>query len=211
MNSFLAMPRRFFLLACLYLSLGLGSGPIWAAGGLAVQAEGGELRDLSAARLSCPSFAPISATWAAPQAAAEQPAAAQLLYLWSPRMVLSLQHAAEVQAVAQALGLVWRVATDPRVPAAEIAAALAAAPPDAQAALAASEPLCDAQVLAQGQSLRHFPTAWVYIWAAGQGSWQRQPVPIVSAMPPGFWRQAVQERLAAPCAKRANSPKAQKP
>jgi hypothetical protein len=112
-------------------------------------------------------------------------------------MALSVLHAAEVAQVAQSHGLVWVAALDPRVPAGEAAAALAAAPPAVQAALAVHLPLCDASLLAQPQTLRHFPTAWVYGFSPERG-WQVQGRPIVSAMPAEFWQQAIAERLQKP-------------
>jgi len=120
-----------------------------------------------------------------------------LLYLWSPRMVLSAEHAGEVQAVAQALGLAWLPVFDPRLPQAEVNAALASAaiPPLARTALRASWPLCDRALLQAPQTLRHFPTAFVYVQDE-KGAWQRLGLPIVSAMPSVFWREAIEQRLA---------------
>jgi hypothetical protein len=116
-----------------------------------------------------------------------------LLYLWSPRMVLSVQHAAQVRQIAADAGWRWQAVRDPRVPADEGAAALKAAAPAAQAALQGSPALCDAALLAQGQSLRHFPTAWLWRFDA-QTAWQQQGRPIVGVMPPAFWQQALAER-----------------
>ena len=150
-----------------------------------------ELRpDLQAAQLSCPQWQAVSVPHLSELASHQR-----LLYLWSPRMVLSVLHAHEVKQVAQDLGLQWQAASDPRVPAPELATAWAAMPAGVQTALAGSQPLCDAVLLAQGQSLRHLPTAWVLRWDAAGQRWQPQGLPIVSAMPPVFWRQAVHERL----------------
>lgn len=147
--------------------------------------------DFSAAQVSCTHFHALDMTGSA---AAKKEDQGRLLYLWSPRMALSVLHAAQVQQVARRHGLVWLAAVDPRVPADEWQAALAAAPVAAQAVLRASQPLCDASLLAQPQTLRHFPTAWVYGFSPKRG-WQVQGRPIVSAMPPAFWHEAVAERL----------------
>jgi hypothetical protein len=146
--------------------------------------------DLTAAQSNCDSWRNAATAW--PVAKSGQKA---VLYLWSPRMVLSVQHAAQVQAVAQSLGLRWQPMYDPRVPATEIQAALQADAVSVQTrqTLAASTPLCDADLLAQEQTLRHFPTAWVYRLDAQLG-WQQMGLPIVSAMPAAFWRLALAER-----------------
>ena len=147
--------------------------------------------DFSAVQISCTHFHALDITW---PAAVKKKGQGRLLYLWSPRMVLSVLHAAAVQQVARQQGLVWVAAADPRVPVDEWQAALAAAPAAAQMALRDSQPLCDVRLLAQAQTLRHFPTAWVYTFSPEAG-WQVQGTPIVSAMPPAFWQEAVAERL----------------
>ena len=149
--------------------------------------------DLRAAQASCPQWQALASDWPTPAAGQR----GVLLYLWSPRMALSVLHAAEVAQVAQRHGLVWVVALDPRLPAGEAAAAFAAASSSVQAALQSSLPLCDASLLAQGQTLRHFPTAWVYGFSPARG-WQVQGRPIVSAMPAEFWQLAIAERLQNP-------------
>jgi hypothetical protein len=146
--------------------------------------------DLRGAQASCSHWQAAASDWPAPAAGQR----GVLLYLWSPRMVLSVQHAAQVRQIAVAAGLRWQAARDPRVPADEGAAALASASAVVQAALQGSPPLCDAALLAQGQSLRHFPTAWLWRLDA-QTAWQQQGRPIVGAMPPAFWQQALAERL----------------
>jgi hypothetical protein len=123
-----------------------------------------------------------------------------LVYVWSPRMVLSAQQAAEVQQQATAAGLRWQPVHDAQVPADERLAALAKlahAYPASSRALQNSQPLCDAQLIAR-DALRHFPTA--FVWRdAPQGEalptrgWAGTP--IVGAMPAPFWAGALRERL----------------
>lgn len=175
--------------AAIWLGLALWGVPSWADAVFDDAPQALPL-DLAAAQASCPQWQAVTAHWPVPTAGQGR----VLLYLWSPRMVLSVQQAAQVQQVAAVQGLRWQAALDPRVPAEEAAAALAAASPAAQAALGTSPPLCDAALLVQGQSLRHFPTAWVWRFTA-QAGWQVQGQPIVSAMPPAFWQQALAERL----------------
>ena len=119
-----------------------------------------------------------------------------LLYVWSPRMVFSAIHAHEVQQEAQALGLRFVPVHDGRLPPEEVAQALAVLPQKLPAGSAAPKPhplqssqaLC-APSLVERDAYRHFPTAWV----VQQGSFH--PVPLVSAMPPQFWRLGLQQRL----------------
>lgn len=137
---------------------------------------------------------------------AKQHAGKALLYVWSPRMVFSAVHAHEVQQEAQALGLRFVPVHDGRLPAEEVAQALAVLPQKLQKQqnlvpgsaalqshlrphpLQASVPLC-APSLVERDAYRHFPTAWV----VQHGSFH--PVPLVSAMPPRFWRMGLLERL----------------
>jgi hypothetical protein len=121
-----------------------------------------------------------------------------LLYVWSPRMVLSAQHAASVQQQARAQSLRFVAMYDPRVPAEEVDAALRSmvrsgvtALINSAAVLQKSEPLC-ANTLLERDALRHFPTAFVLL---SDGP-HRQP--IVGAMPPEAWAQSLQQRLAQP-------------
>ena len=125
----------------------------------------------------------------------EKPLSA-LLYVWSPRMVFSAVHAHEVQREAQALGLRFVAVHDGRLDPAEVKQALAVLPqrlpagsvvPDPHP-LQGSVPLC-APSLVERDAYRHFPTAWV----VQQGSFH--PVPLVSAMPPRFWKMGLQQRL----------------
>ena len=120
-----------------------------------------------------------------------------LLYVWSPRMVLSLLHAHEVQAVARSMDMHFIPVHDGRVPETEIREALAALPPDLAAQqlqspvayrMQASRPLCAPSLIGQ-DAYRHFPTAWV-VWAG-----RVHPLPLVSAMPPAYWRMGMEQRL----------------
>jgi hypothetical protein len=125
-----------------------------------------------------------------------------LVYVWSPRMVLSAQHAADAQQQAALAGLRWVAVHDPRVPADERWAALAqlARTHSASAqALDASLPLCDAQLMAR-DALRHFPSAFIWRGAAVDGNAASATqgwvgAPIVGAMPAVFWAMALRERL----------------
>ncbi len=117
-----------------------------------------------------------------------------LLYVWSPRMVLSAIHAHEVQAEAQRLGLTLVAVHDGRLPTSELQQALHVLQqrqPAAYATLAQSRALCTPSLI-QADAYRHFPTAWV-VRGGGYHS-----VPLVAAMPPAYWRQGLQLRLAAP-------------
>lgn len=114
-----------------------------------------------------------------------------LLYVWSPRMVLSAVHADQVQTVARQEGLRMVPVHDHRVPAEEVSQALQrlrqqnAAAADA---LAGSVPLCN-EDLVQQDAYRHFPTAWV----VRKGS--AHPRPLVAAMPMPYWRQGIRLRM----------------
>jgi hypothetical protein len=123
-----------------------------------------------------------------------------LVYVWSPRMVLSAQHAAQVQQQATDAGLLWQPVHEAQLPTDERLAALAKlahAYPASSQALQNSLPLCDAQLIAR-DALRHFPTAFVWRDAPrGEGlpapGWAGNP--IVGAMPVPFWASALRERL----------------
>ena len=120
--------------------------------------------------------------------AADGEARPVLLYVWSPRMVLSAQHAAEVRQVAVDLGVDWLPVHDGRVPAGEIREAVQTLDVADRQALAQSQPLC-ARELIDADAWRHFPTAWL----VQQGRADTRP--LVSAMPPVYWRLGLQERL----------------
>ncbi len=121
-----------------------------------------------------------------------------LLYVWSPRMGLSAQHAASVQQQARVQGLRFVAVHDARVPADEVDAALRSmarsgvtALIHSASSLQQSEALC-ANALLERDALRHFPTAFVLL----PTGLHRQP--IVGAMPPDAWGQSLQQRLALP-------------
>jgi hypothetical protein len=141
-----------------------------------------------------------------------------LLYVWSPHMVLSAQHAASAQRQAQLLGLRFVPLHDAGVPLAEVQAAgqrlrglgLNAAnspgtagsphgsrvakpgeePPYTRSAnaLATSLPLCAASLL-ERDALRHFPTAFV-VQPSGVHRY-----PIIGAMPELAWASSIAQRL----------------
>jgi hypothetical protein len=119
-----------------------------------------------------------------------------LLYVWSPRMVLSAHHAASVQQQATLQGLRFVPLVDAQVPAHEVWVALrtmaASGTPAQQSSafiLKQSQPLCS-DTLLQRDALRHFPTAFVL-----QPSGLHR-LPIVGAMPPSAWAHSLQQRLA---------------
>lgn len=124
-----------------------------------------------------------------------------LLYVWSPRMAMSAQHAATVQAQAQARGLGFVALHDAQVGDAERDAALArlgqmglnnvaAAAEQASAQiLQRSLPLC-APALLERDGQRHFPTAWVL---SHRGL---HPRPMVGAMPAQAWALSLAQRTA---------------
>jgi hypothetical protein len=119
-----------------------------------------------------------------------------LVYVWSPRMVLSAQHAATVRKEAAKSGLSFVPVHDPRVPLAEVQAALQAlsTAPESETrqsaeALGSTQPLCSPR-LQQLEALRHFPSAFVI---DGQGS--LPPLPLVGAMPAAAWSKGLSLRL----------------
>ena len=148
---------------------------------------------------------PISATacfddekWAALQVNSSP----SLLYVWSPRMVLSAHNAVTAQTAAAAHGLAFWAVHDGRVPEAEINQALAqlAAHEDALTrasaqALRDSQPLCS-PALAEREAMRHFPSAWVMPSAATSMTPSVvSQSPIVGAMPAFGWAISLAQRL----------------
>ena len=127
-------------------------------------------------------------------ASAEQ---ATLLYVWSPRMVLSVEHAAAVRDLARSLGLHWHPVHDPAIAATELQAALNSQNHGSQRAnyraLKDSQALCNADLMDEQHALRHFPTAYV-LYAKG-GEVRIAGEAIVGAMPLAYWRLALQQRL----------------
>jgi hypothetical protein len=117
-----------------------------------------------------------------------------LVYVWSPRMVLSLTQAHLAAQAAAQQGLDFFPLRDARVPDAEIADALQAArahSPEGAAAVSNSAALCAAAQI-EAQALRHFPTAFV-LTARGTHRW-----PIVGAMPLLAWQRSITQRLTTP-------------
>jgi hypothetical protein len=114
-----------------------------------------------------------------------------LLYVWSPRMVLSATQAHLAADAAKAAGLTFVPLVDGRLPADEWQSALrtlaAAQPKDAEA-LATTEPLCSPK-LVENDAYAHFPTAFVV------KSGEMHPNRLIGAMPEQFWAQGIQERL----------------
>jgi hypothetical protein len=116
-----------------------------------------------------------------------------LIYVWSPRMVLSVTQAASAAEAARALGMDVLALHDAHVSHSEIQQALQAiqrTSPQTSRALQGSEPLCSASLL-KADALRHFPTAFV-LTARGTHRF-----PIVGAMPPAAWRSSIAQRLKA--------------
>lgn len=131
-----------------------------------------------------------------------------LIYVWSPRMVYSVQNMALASRAAAAAGMEFVVLHDGRVPPAELAhmqppleqvIAQLHAPIkiDANTDLATppfvspanfSQALC-AKPLLQREALRHFPTAFVLTTKGIHAQ------PIVGAMPLAAWQLSLGERL----------------
>lgn len=148
---------------------------------------------------------------------------ASLLYVWSPRMVLSAHNAATAQAAAAAQGLQFIAVHDSRLAATEVAQALhkLATHPEAAtrasaAALQGSQPLCS-PTLVERDALRHFPTAWVAgagrarlqttnanisasaaTVAAATGARNISENAMVGAMPAYAWAISLRQRLDQP-------------
>ena len=119
-----------------------------------------------------------------------------LVYVWSPRMVLSVTQAHLAAEQAKTLGLQFVPVVDGRLPASEWQAALrkmASTPAVDAFVLSASEPLCSAQLIGKDAYL-HFPTAFVL------QNGQIHPQKLVGAMPAHFWRKGIMTRLDAPLA-----------
>ncbi len=123
-----------------------------------------------------------------------------LVYVWSPRMVLSAQQAAAVQQQAQQQGLQFVAVHDTQVPQAEIDAARSrlAASTDSvvqrsAVSLQSSLNLC-ANALLQRDALRHFPTGFVLRSHNSHASVHRYPV--VGAMPETAWGSSLAQRMA---------------
>jgi len=120
-----------------------------------------------------------------------QSGSGSLLYVWSPRMVLSATQAHLAADAANAAGLKFVPLVDGRVPVSEWQSALrtlaTSQPQDAQV-LAVSQPLCSSKLL-EKDAYTHFPTAFVA--KSGEIHAKR----LIGAMPAQFWAQGIQERL----------------
>jgi hypothetical protein len=100
-----------------------------------------------------------------------------LIYVWSPRMVYSVQNMAVASRAAAATGMEFVVLHDSRAPDQE-----------RREVLQGSVALC-AQQLIQREALRHFPTAFVLTTKGIHAQ------PIVGAMPLAAWQFSLGERL----------------
>lgn len=117
-----------------------------------------------------------------------------LVYVWSPRMVLSVTQAHLAAEQAKLLGLHFVPVVDGRLPAPEWLGALkkmANTPGVDVSVLSASETLCSAQLIDKDAYL-HFPTAFVL------QNGQIHPQKLVGAMPANFWSMGIRMRLQAP-------------
>ena len=146
--------------------------------------------------LAGPSFAQTQEP-AAACAMTVPPGQKALLYVWSPRMVLSVQHAGAVRRQARSMGLLWQPMHDASVDAAELQAALDSQNHGAQRAnyraLKDTQPLCNLAWADEHHALRHFPTA--YVLYQHRGELRIAGETIVGAMPLAYWRLALQQRL----------------
>jgi hypothetical protein len=125
-----------------------------------------------------------------------------LVYVWSPRMVLSAQHAATAQQQALLQGLQFIAVHDAQIAQAEIEAARnrMAASNDSTAqrsatSLQVSLALC-ANTLMQRDALRHFPTAFVVRNYRSDGYASVHRYPVVGAMPEPAWASSLTQRMA---------------
>jgi hypothetical protein len=127
-----------------------------------------------------------------------------LVYVWSPRMVYSVQNVATASRAAAASGLDFVVLHDVRVPADEIKHARALsqksswlgsgsdwATPPVVSPLDASRPLCSEQLF-EREALRHFPSAFVI------GKLGIHQHAIVGAMPLQAWMRSIEQRQGTP-------------
>ena len=100
--------------------------------------------------------------------ALEQTQANSVIYVWSPRMALSVLHADDVAQQARTAGLAFVPVVDGRIPEAEWQSALTrpnSPTPNSGTSLRASQPACAAR-LAALDAYQHFPS--VYLVAGGQ-------------------------------------------
>lgn len=131
-----------------------------------------------------------------------------LIYVWSPRMVYSVQQMQIAARAAAANGLDFVVVHDVRVPRDEVVTLQSApislpsraeikleepdlATPPFLPIADSSVPLC-AQTLIDREALRHFPTAFI---VTAKGVHRHA---IVGAMPAGAWLSSIAQRLQQP-------------
>lgn len=114
-----------------------------------------------------------------------------LVYVWSPRMVLSVTQAHLAAEQARALGLRFVPLVDGRLPAPEWQGSLrqmATGTGGRASVLSASEPLCSARLI-EKDAYVHFPTAFVLT------NGHLHPQKLIGAMPAQFWRKGIMTRL----------------
>lgn len=114
-----------------------------------------------------------------------------LVYVWSPRMVLSVTQAHLAAEQAQSLGVQFVPVVDGRLSGSEWQAALKKMADSGTADVAVlngSEALCSPRLIEKDAYL-HFPTAFVL------QNGQIHPQKLIGAMPAGFWRQGLLARL----------------
>lgn len=116
-----------------------------------------------------------------------------LLYVWSPRMVLSATQARLAAESAKALNVQFVPLVDGRIAASEWQSALrtlaTTQPMDAEV-LATTQVLCSEKLI-EKDAYTHFPTAFVV------KSGEIHPNRLIGAMPANFWQQGINERLQA--------------
>ena len=103
-----------------------------------------------------------------------------LIYVWSPRMVYSVQNMETALRAAETSGLKFVALHDSRVPDSEL-----------PGLPIASEAMCSQQLIAN-DALRHFPSAFV----VNQHGIHRHA--IVGAMPASAWASSIAQRLSLP-------------
>jgi hypothetical protein len=142
--------------------------------------------DLAALTNSTTPTTPTASTTTTTSSTTTKPTGA-LLYVWSPRMVLSAIQAADVAQLAQSLGLAFIPIHDARISSEELDGAFQRL---SHTALASSRPLCSPQLVGL-EATRHFPSSFV----VRKG--QLDPLPLVGAMPAAHYQSGLQARLSA--------------
>lgn len=108
-------------------------------------------------------------------------------YVWSPRMVLSAQHATAALTVAEKMKMRFRIHHPADIPDAEISATLTRLLPEhprSATLLHASTPIKPIQVT--GHVFNHYPTVWL------QRDRQRTGM-VTGAMPEPYWNRTLQQ------------------